>query len=225
MFFSWKWCGFDDTFGSIMYSFVDYFCNHMVKVKNDAGAIMSNLPMCLLEMIQCWHLWHSYKTNWKLDALLSSRPIKFWVTVLDGDTCLSVCGMMCVPFHVGLSEDKDIYLFSEGVSVLNEWGAYPSLTVEHSPHQVWNSSGPGLRHMITPCQDHCEQLFYYWSLFKWKSETLIDDKINHISKLLSMVSPVSKNICIMSGVLLTWTLETESRSDKRESLNFIEVQY
>lgn len=138
--------------------------------------------------------------------------------------CLSVCGMMCVPFHVGLSEDKDIYLFSEGVSVLNEWGAYPSLTVEHSPHQVWNSSGPGLRH-ITPCQDHCEQLFNYWSLFKWKSETLIDDKINHISKLLSMVSPVSKNICIMSGVLLTWTLETESRSDKRESLNFIEVQY
>lgn len=144
-----------------------------------------------------------------------SCPMKFWVTVLDGDTCVWVCVAWCVYRFMLVYQKIKIY-FSEGVSVLNEWGAYPSLTVEHSPHQVWNSSGPGLHHMITPCQDHCEQLFNYWSLFKWKSETLIDDKINHISKLLSMVSPVSKNICIMSGVLLTWTLETESRSDKLE---------
>lgn len=34
------------------------------------STMVSNLSMCLLEMIQCWPFWHLYKTNRKQDSSL-----------------------------------------------------------------------------------------------------------------------------------------------------------
>lgn len=112
----------------------------------DAGAIISNLPVCLLEKIQCWYLWHSLQN--KLKTRQQLPPLSpCWLScplLSNGILVYRPWGdWMCVVWCVYCSKFvylDDIQLFWRVLKTHFHSRTEPDIGL--------NSSGPGLHHMI-----------------------------------------------------------------------------